>query len=299
MTTPAPAPPATGALLADFFDDAGLFPPASLAMSDAFDAHRLALQGGYRWMLARFVVPASRLRELGTVATHFGDALRLSLLVDDDTDPDDVLALVDQHGWRIEAVEGALEDADVAARTTALLHVADTIGAERAFLELPWRSMPLDAVPAAVSTIRSSGAAVKIRCGGTTSSAFPDPGTLGSLIATCRDEGVPFKATAGLHHPFRHPDPDVGVLSHGFVNLLTAAVLAHARDASPEELAEVIAEEGEGAFVLDGRELRWRDLALGADEIAATRRDLFVSIGTCSFREPVDDLVALGVLAVP
>jgi uncharacterized metal-binding protein len=91
----------------------------------------------------------------------------------------------------------------------------------------------------------------------------------------------------------------VGVLSHGFVNLLAAAAIAHSRRASSSELAEVIAEEGERAFALDGGELRWRDVVVDAAGIAAARRELFLSIGTCSFREPVDDLVALGVLAVP
>lgn len=299
MTTPAPAPPATGALLADLFDDASLFPPASLPMSEAFDGHRIALGGGYRWMLARFVVPTSRLRELAGVATHFGDALRVSLLVDDDIEADDIVTLVDEHGWRVEAVEGLLRDADVARGASTLVDTAEIVGAERAFLELPWRSMSGAGLAEAIGSVRVAGGSVKLRCGGPTAAAFPDPATLGSMIASCRDEGVAFKATAGLHHPFRHPDPDVGVLSHGFVNLLAAAAIAHSRGASAAELAEVIAEEGEGAFALHGGELRWGDVVVDAAAIAASRRELFVSVGTCSFREPVDDLVALGVLAVP
>lgn len=299
MTSPAPAPPATGALFADLFDDAALFPPASLSMGEAFDGHRIAQQGGYRWMLGRFVVASSRLTELASVATHFGDALRLSLVVDDAADADDVVRLTDEHGWGVDVVETVLRDADVAGRAAEVAAYSAAIGASRAFLELPWGAMPSDAVQTSVASLGHAGVGVKIRCGGADPSAFPEPSVVAAVIASCRDAGVPLKATAGLHHPFRHPDPEVGVLSHGFVNLLAAATIAYAHGASANDLAEVVADESTEAFVVDGASLRWIDTEVTAEAIAATRRELFVSIGTCSFREPVDDLVALGLLPVP
>jgi hypothetical protein len=93
--------------------------------------------------------------------------------------------------------------------------------------------------------------------------------------------GIPFKATAGLHHPIRHDD------EHGFLNLLSAAVFGD------EEAA--LAETEPHAFSLTADTLRWRNREAGAEKLATVRRRLLVSIGSCSFREPVDDLTALGV----
>ena len=41
---------------------------------------------------------------------------------------------------------------------------------------------------------------------------------------------------------------------------------------------------------------RWRDRDASADEIALVRRELFVSFGSCSAQEPIEGLVALGLL---
>ena len=51
-------------LLSDAVDYAGLFPPASLEMPAAAQNFARYLQGEFRWMLGRFVVPAERLLEL-------------------------------------------------------------------------------------------------------------------------------------------------------------------------------------------------------------------------------------------
>jgi hypothetical protein len=88
------------------------------------------------------------------------------------------------------------------------------------------------------------------------------------VIAACRDAGVPFKCTAGLHHAMRRGD------EHGFLNILAATTAPNAG------LEEVLAEEDPAALDLD-----------------APDRSLFTSFGSCSWREPVDDLEALGLLA--
>lgn len=53
------------ALLEGLFDHAALFPPASLAMPAALAEDRRARESEEAWLLGRFVVPASRLAELG------------------------------------------------------------------------------------------------------------------------------------------------------------------------------------------------------------------------------------------
>jgi hypothetical protein len=116
----------------------------------------------------------------------------------------------------------------------------------------------------------------KVRCGG---AAVPTVEQLAGFVRRCRDAGVPFKATAGLHHAVRTDG------EHGFLNLLAAAVFGD------EE--EALAERNPAAFAV-GDSFRWRDRAASAGEVARVRSELFVSFGSCSFFEPVDDLRALG-----
>jgi hypothetical protein len=53
------------ALLERLIDHAALFPPASMTMADALAEDRRARESEHAWLLGRFVVPASRLAELG------------------------------------------------------------------------------------------------------------------------------------------------------------------------------------------------------------------------------------------
>jgi hypothetical protein len=169
-----------------------------------------------------------------------GEPLRLSIVAD--VDP-----VLDE---RVEAVEGRDPALAVLGRETYL------------------EGVELDEVKAA-------GARAKVRCG-------PEPppvDELAGFIRQCREEGIPFKATAGLHHAVRTDE------QLGFLNVLAAAVFGD------EERA--LGENDAGAFGL-GETFVWRDREAGADEIGGVRRDLFVSIGSCSFSEPVEELEALG-----
>jgi hypothetical protein len=138
-------------------------------------------------------------------------------------------------------------------------------------------------------------ARAKVRTGGVTSDAFPAADVLARFIADCARLGVPFKATAGLHHPLRGEQwltYDVGAPTatmFGFLNVFVAASLART-GADEQTLRGALEERQPGAFDFRDDGLRWRDRAVPLDELTATRRDLALSFGSCSFREPVDDL---------
>ena len=87
---------------------------------------------------------------------------------------------------------------------------------------------------------------------------------------------------------------------------------AHARD----QAAGVVVDRGAGAqqpldgdrlrrlpetdrdaFGLDAAAFTWRDRSASGEEIARVRRELFHSIGSCSFFEPVEELEALRMLS--
>ncbi len=131
-----------------------------------------------------------------------------------------------------------------------------------------------DGLESRVAALAERGLRAKVRCGG---AELPSAAALGRFLETCRAAGVPFKATAGLHHPLAAPG------RHGFLNVLAACAFEDA-DALEEDV-ELTAER-----------LCWRDRESGAEELGRVRREQLASVGSCSFFEPVADLQGLGIL---
>ena len=240
-------------MLERLIDHAALFPPASMSLPDALDEDRQARESEYGWIVDRFVVPAAKLAELP--AERPALSVVLSSL-------DDV-ALLDGAA-DVEAVELVLPSArPLSADLVAAYSALRPLDVETYF-ELVFDDGWRDDVPAAIGAVAAIGGRVKLRCGG----AFvPSIEQVGLVVACCRDAGVPFKATAGLHHPMRRGE------EHGFLNLLAAAT------APLDRIEEVLAEE-------DGSAL----------ELEEASREVFVSFGSCSWREPVEGLQELGML---
>jgi hypothetical protein len=297
------------ALLVALIDHAALFPPASMGMEEAVAEDRRARTDAHAWMLHRFVCPASRLGELEETLGGWVDGPPLSVVLDS-------VAPGDEPSWS-EALGAAAEDLAAAARAgapvaavelrlpsprpgSAALLAAQTmlrpLGVE-VYLELlpgeRWR----DTLPAAIGAMRAVGARAKLRCGGESAESFPPVELVALVLACCRDTGVVLKATAGLHHPVRHIDDASGFPMHGFLNLLAAASFAGAHNLRPSGIERVLAEEDPQAFAVSPDGIRVGREHASAQEIAAARRHLFASYGSCSWREPVEDLQALGVLA--
>ena len=241
-------------MLERLIDHAALFPPASMSLPDALAEDRRARESPHADLLNRFVVPAARLAELPA------ERAPLSVVL---SGADDAELVAGADG--VEAVELVLggprpRPADLVATYRAL----QPLGVETYFelvLDESWR----DSVPAAIGAVAAVGGRVKLRCGG---ASIPSVEQVALVIACCREAGVPFKATAGLHHPVRRGE------EHGFLNLLAATT------APPARLEAVLAEEDANAI-----------------DFADADRALFTSFGSCSWREPVDDLRELGLLS--
>ena len=241
-------------MLDRLIDHAALFPPASMSLDEALEEDRAARESSAAALINRFVVPAGKVAELPP------DGRPLSVVL---SSTEDAGLVTGAAG--VEAVELALESsrpraADLLATWRAVEPLAGEIYFELV-LDEGWR----DGVPAAIGAIAAIGARVKLRCGG---AYTPSSEQVALVIAACRDAGVPFKCTAGLHHAVRRGD------EHGFLNILAATTAPNAR------LEEVLEEEDAAALDLE-----------------APDRSLFTSFGSCSWREPVDDLQALGLVA--
>lgn len=112
-----------------------------------------------------------------------------------------------------------------------------------------------------------------------------------------------FKATAGLHHPIRgqfpltyQTDADHGTM-HGFMNVFLAACFAAKRDWTIEQLTDLLANQDPALVCVKDEHIAYNGHSISAAEIQQVRDEFAISFGSCSFVEPVDDLVQLGWLA--
>jgi hypothetical protein len=142
------------------------------------------------------------------------------------------------------------------------------------------------------------GSFAKLRAGGISPDAIPSVETVAQYIHACSRRGLPFKATAGLHHPIRSSqrliygnDPASAVL-HGFINFLMGSAIAW-KGGDMETICLILNETDPAAFRFDDS-AHWRDSHVSLDEVIAARHNFVHSFGSCSFAEPVCDLQRLG-----
>jgi hypothetical protein len=146
------------------------------------------------------------------------------------------------------------------------------------------------------------GCFAKIRTGGLTPDAIPSSEELAAFLHRAASRRLPFKATAGLHHPIRsehaltYSADSPRAIMHGFVNVFVAAAFAW-YGAEETMLVDVLNEIESSAFDFGENEMLWRGWRLFTAQIAESRRDFAHSFGSCSFEEPVADLRELGWLS--
>jgi len=308
MRKSADAADAAAILLRDLIDYAGLFPPASLAMTPAVANYDAYSRSEWNWILGRFIVPVSRLGEFEEALAGLPTATpgigftnwRLSVLLGSDPSADvarirEFNARIARSGSGRMAVVESVEVKVASAEEITLL--SEIIPAEL----VTYFEVPLSSCSNCLAAVAGCGRRAKIRTGGETADKFPVPANVIEFIRRCAAANVPFKATAGLHHPLRsihrftyQPESASGIM-HGFVNLFLAA--AFSRAGMESDLAvQLLEEQSAEAFQFDLNGVGWRQCRLSRDEIAAARRSFAVSFGSCSFTEPIDDLRSLHLL---
>lgn len=284
-------------LLGGIVDYAGLFPPAGLDMPAAVHNYASYLTADDAWMLGRFVVPVARLMELDSALGG--------------------MPVAPSHEWRLTGVASREIDADVEdARAFNASHVSraridvlearapslgevDRVAAavENSFLTFVELPLNVDLDPL-LAALKERGLNAKLRTGGMVRDAFPSADQVARFIRGCLRAGVPFKATAGLHHPLRasyrltyDEGAPTGVM-FGYLNVFLAAGLM-ANGLSDEDAVRLLDERDATAFELRGDTVGWRGHLLTAEQAERVRERVAVSFGSCSYREPVDELRAL------
>ena len=276
-------------LLRRLIDYAGLYPPASLEMDTAVGNYLTYLHGEHAAVLGRFIVDVSRLDELSEVAGKELPHIPLSVIVPANADWGLVAQQMDERVG-IVAVEVNTTEPSLIERIRKEI----PSGVE-AYFEIQ-SSLPSAAVLDAVVSAKSMA---KLRAGGVTAEAFPSPTSVAVLLESLAVRKVPFKATAGLHHPIRSRHPltyaadSPSATMHGFMNLLCAAAIAYF-GSSTEEAQSALEEDDPGNVRLDEDGLDWRSYHWSGNQLRKMRKEFFLSFGACSFAEPIQDLEALG-----
>src|SRR4051812_46206928 len=237
-------------LLSESIDYAGLFPPAELDMASALDNFGRYSSGPSSWALGRFIVPVSRLSEfeamLARIPLHRTDRpWRFAALLGSNQEAD--LQLLHDFSRR-HVNQGAIIDT-VEVKATSENEVGEIIRlvppSLQTYIEIPIERDPRDLIAA----IGLGGRRAKVRTGGVTQDAFPRAADLLRFLREAVRLAVPFKATAGLHHPLRAMYPltyaesaPTGIM-FGFLNLFLAVGFLRA-GMEETEVAKVL-QEGE------------------------------------------------------
>lgn len=291
-------------LLTGIVDYAGLFPPSQLTMAEAAANYAAYKNSEYSWMLGRFIVPVGRLDEFAVHARDFfsrgaaaGDAWKLSVLAGEDI-YETVRAAEDFN--RDNAPHAVCDALEIKADTVSRIEKnAEAVPPQFTnYFEIPNGENLADLVVAlAVNKQRA-----KIRTGGVTADAFPRAESVTRFMRTCLAANVPFKATAGLHHPVRcrrpltyEPDAPIGMM-YGFLNLFLAAAFAR-EGFQPGVVNAVLEDERAENFAFEDGGVVWRrEHPVGTAQIKYLREKGAISFGSCSFEEPIADLQEIGLL---
>lgn len=310
---PARLPPLTDRasriLLEGLVDYAGLFAPAALAMPNAVRNYAHYRAAGSGWILGRFICPAQSLELFSEKAEPLlpRDAgaipWRLSVTGSPDLASDlaEIAAFNERHRVCFDECGAKVDAYEI---TAASVHEVERIAGATPRDVQTYFEVPLDGdVEAIIAAIARVGKRAKVRMGGTTANMMPSPQSVVRFFNACFAHGVTAKATAGLHHPLRgtyrltdEPDAATGRM-YGFLNV--ALAVAHIGSGGSEaEAMQLLEESDAGRIVFSDLHVAWhgpdRTLTFTRDVLQHMRERGLVSVGSCSFTEPVDESRALG-----
>jgi hypothetical protein len=248
--------PALKALLDGFIDYAGLYPPASVSLDTALANYVTYKNSQFAWMLRWFVINA---KDLDAVPEDFDGCLSV---------------LTNENNDRAATIEAS-----------GVVSASKPTYCEVALSELE-----------KLNQVKEQNSFAKIRMGGIKPEAIPSTKSVAQFILKCAELKLPFKATAGLHHPIRaeqaltyeHDAPRA--VMHGFINVLIASAFAYYGD---KDIESILNETDASNFKFEDDKACYKDRCLSINQIIEARHKFIHSVGSCSFDEPVHDLKKL------
>jgi len=313
-------PASIDALIDKLIDYAGLFPPAKLEMEPAVNEYARHLRGPNAGIMSHFICPAWRLEEFskhaaivmpGTYATSGYTEMA------DITEPWKVSAILkpDAPGEGLEAVEAFNERHSRQEHGLAGIDAVEVKAPTADFIDEAIEAMPEGVIPffeidhtadprGMIAALSGLPAAAKIRTGGVTPELIPTPEEVARFIHCCQVGDVPFKCTAGLHHPLRGDYPltyDEGSakgMMFGYLNVFLASAFMRHGKIDEAQAVSLLVESDKSKLCFDDAGATWKSangaVKITTDEITDARRQFAFSYGSCSFTEPTEELAELG-----
>lgn len=322
--------------LSDIIDYAGLYPPSELPLEEAFRKYLSHIEQKEAWMLSKFVVGTGLLPELITLIDAEPESpspFKITLVGAASDDLDSFKKVIDDT---VEAIKNSLEstakrvhistleikvplaflkEESSSELQTAIEYAVQSMAKSETlpyqiFFEVPGFDFDMKYAKELVQGIHKHNewlesnekenycfSGFKIRCGGVEAFQFPPTDYLAEAISFSRENAVPLKFTAGLHHPVRHFNDSVQTKMHGFLNVFGASLLSYSKKLSEDELLEILNDENASNFNFDESEFSWRGQSVSFEELHMLRDLSVTSFGSCSFDEPVEDLQELNLIA--
>ncbi len=322
--------------LSDIIDYAGLYPPSELPLEEAFSKYLSHIEQKEAWMLSKFVVGTGLLSELITLIDAEPESpspFKITLVGAASDDVDGFKKVIDNT---VEAIENALASTAKKIRISTLeikipsaclkeenpSYLQAAIGyavqsmakskllPHQIFFEVPGFDFDIKYAKELVQGIHRhnewlesnekenySFSGFKIRCGGVEAFQFPPTDYLAEAISFSRQNDVPLKFTAGLHHPVRHFNDSVQTKMHGFLNVFGASLLSYSKKLSEAELLEILNDENASNFSFRKSAFSWKTHSISLEELHMFRSLSVTSFGSCSFDEPVEDLQELNLIS--
>lgn len=286
-------------------DYAGLFPPASLDMKTSVANYSTYLHHPQQWALGRLVLTIARLDEfLNAQESTTSNSWRLSGIVSNNIEAE------------LEAIKGFNHTAQGARMDVFEVRVSSAEEIERVRRNQPPGTTAMYETSAEqcgelLPILQRFGLCAKVRTGGVVEGAIPAAEQLAEFIARSAELGVPFKATAGLHHPLRsmrhltYEPNSRRAMMHGFLNVFTATAIAWGavrtgRGVSRFAIAACLADEERTNWHFDDDALTWiggeRPVRIEVETLRSLRSKFALSFGSCSFEEPVLEMHEIGLL---
>lgn len=286
-----------------------MFPPATLQLKPAVKEYRhLSAHKDYDWLVDRFICTAGNLEALDTAlgeepapdgALHPSPAASVAPPVNSGEDIEKLQKAVEQTvKARANLLVDVLEvkfDGDLKSLfDQAAPHLAKLEDQEiTCLVEVAMTESNMEKLPEILEVKHVDG--IKMRMGGVTPEAFPEPEIVAMFLGQIDALDCPFKFTAGLHEPIRYFNSELGAHHHGFLNVLIAMALIRQEDLSIPETVEILTTESPTAFEFEEEVIRIQGHTL---EMASASNlwELCAGIGSCSITEPMQGLQRLGVV---
>jgi hypothetical protein len=296
-------------LLSKIIDYAGLFPPASLTLTETLQTFRRLSRESIGWMIGKIVLPSNVLSRIdGEILDQF-DRFPVTIVSTNvanrdlwletlRTDLAQVKPFAVAHRQVVvEAFEVVLPgELDSTALGELLKSTYSILESYPVYFEIPSGPRFDYRFALAGDSLGEFGNSVwglKLRTGGINREQFPSSRTIADAILVSQHAQIPIKFTAGLHHPIRRWDETLQTEMQGFINVFLGAFLAQAYHLSADSLIRVLEEKDPARFWFRDTSAGWNDLEVARDTIKKFRGSV-PSFGSCSVDEPREGLEKLG-----